>query len=60
MSENLTSKGKDTLEAKMASVFSAEIKQLSTDLQRILIDDMVTVFENRINVLKRSIVKNKV
>ncbi len=60
MNENLLSKGRNALEAKMASVFNAEIKQLSTELQRILIDDMVTVFENRINVLNRSIVKSKI
>jgi len=40
------------LEAKMASVFGEEIKQLSTELRQILIDDMVTAFENRIKVLK--------
>ena len=50
-------RSRDDLEAKMASVFSSEIKQLSTHLQRILIDDMVTAYENRINVLNCSITK---
>jgi len=38
----------------MADVFGEKIKELSTDLQQILIDDMVTAFENRINVLNRA------
>lgn len=41
------------LEAKMTSVFSEKINALSTELQRILLDDMVTAFENRLNVLNR-------
>jgi hypothetical protein len=45
---------RDALEAKMADVFSEKIKTLSTDLQQILIDDMVTAFENRLNVLNRA------
>jgi hypothetical protein len=39
------------LEAKMAAVFGTEISKLSTELQEILIDDMVTAFENRLKVL---------
>jgi hypothetical protein len=39
------------LEAKMANVFEAQIEGLSTELRQILIDDMVTAFENRIKVL---------
>lgn len=49
-----TVKNRDALEAKMADVFSEKIKTLSTDLQQILIDDMVTAFENRLNVLNRA------
>ena len=47
-------KSRDALEAKMADVFGEKIKTLSTDLQQILIDDMVTAFENRLNVLNRA------
>jgi hypothetical protein len=50
----------DELEAKLASIFSEQIKELSTELQQILIDDMVTAFENRINVLNRPHVKSKI
>jgi hypothetical protein len=53
VNKNNTEKERNTLEAKMATVFAEKIKQLSTDLQKILIDDMVTAFENRLNVLNR-------
>jgi hypothetical protein len=54
LKENLVIKTRDELEAKMAAVFGEEIKELSTELREILLDDMVTAFENRINVLNRS------
>ena len=44
-------KSRKELEAKMAAVFGEKIEGLSTELQRILLDDMVTAFENRLNVL---------
>ncbi len=44
-------KDRDELEAKMTAVFGEKIKELSAELQQILIDDMVTAFENRIKVL---------
>ena len=47
-------KNRKELEAKMASVFGEKIKKLSTELQKILIDDMVTAFENRLNVLNNA------
>lgn len=40
------------LEAKLATVFICELNHLSTELREILLDDMVTAFENRLNVLK--------
>jgi hypothetical protein len=46
-------KARKELETKMAAVFGEKIKNLSTELQRILLDDMVTAFENRLNVLNR-------
>jgi hypothetical protein len=54
LKQEATLKGRQELEAKMASVFGEKIKQLSTELQRILLDDMVTAFENRLNVLNRA------
>jgi hypothetical protein len=47
-------KSRKELEAEMATVFSEKIKQLSTELQKILLDDMVTAFENRLKVLNRA------
>ena len=47
------------LEAKMRMVFGEKIKTLSTELQRILLDDMVTAFENRLNVLNRANMKRR-
>jgi hypothetical protein len=37
----------------MATVFGEKIKGLSTELQEILLDDMVTAFEDRLVVFKR-------
>jgi hypothetical protein len=51
---NLTPKQRKELEAKMAKTFKENLKGLSTELQKILIDDMVTAFQNRINVLMRA------
>jgi hypothetical protein len=44
-------KDRKELETKLANVFSEKIAGLSTELRQILIDDMVTAFENRLNVL---------
>jgi tRNA C32,U32 (ribose-2'-O)-methylase TrmJ len=49
--QQIADKGRKELEAKMAAIFGENIKGLSTELQEILLDDMVTAFENRLNVL---------
>ena len=54
MKQETAIKGRQELEAKMATIFGEKIQQLSTELQKILLDDMVTAFENRMNVLNRS------
>jgi hypothetical protein len=46
--------GRNVLEERMAAVLKERVKELSTELQEILIDDMVTAFENRLKVLKRA------
>lgn len=48
-------KDRKELEAKLANVFTEKMTKLSTELREILLDDMVTAFENRLNVLNRSI-----
>ena len=54
MSQNIPFKQRKELEAKMAEVFKEDIEMLSTELQKILLDDLVTAFQNRINVLIRA------
>ena len=51
--QSVSFKSRKELEIKMASVFDENIRNLSTDLQKILLDDMITAFENRLNVLNR-------
>jgi hypothetical protein len=54
LNQQLAVKGRKELEAKMTTVFSEKIKGLSVELQEILLDDMVTAFENRLIVFKRA------
>jgi len=55
--KQVADKSRKQLEAKLANVFDQEINGLSTELRAILLDDMVTAFENRINVLNNAIEK---
>jgi len=50
----MTLKQRKELEAKMIKVFRENIKILSAELQKILVDDLVTAFQNRVNVLIRA------
>ncbi|MCJ7431345.1 hypothetical protein MUO83_09075 [Candidatus Bathyarchaeota archaeon] len=54
MKQRITIKQRKELEARMAKVFHKNVKGLSAELQRILLDDLVTAFQNRINVLIRA------
>jgi len=54
LKQHITIKQRKELEVKMAKVFHKNIKGLSAELQRILLDDLVTAFQNRINVLIRT------
>ena len=54
MKQHIALAQRKELEAKMAKVFHKNIKGLSTELQRILLDDLVTAFQNRIKVLIRA------
>jgi hypothetical protein len=51
---SLTLKQRRDLSTKMSKVLKQDIKELSTELQAILSDDLVTAFQNRINVLIRA------
>ena len=54
MEHQTNAKSRKELKHKMAAVFSEKIQQLSPDLQYILLDDLVTAFENRLSVLNRT------
>ncbi|MEM2914475.1 MAG: hypothetical protein QXH91_03615 [Candidatus Bathyarchaeia archaeon] len=51
MKRDMPIKERKRLENKMARVFGENIAELSTELQKILIDDLVTAFQNRLKVL---------
>jgi hypothetical protein len=54
LKSTITFKQRKQLEDKMAHVFRENLNVLPTELQRILLDDLVTAFQNRINVLVRA------
>jgi hypothetical protein len=55
--KQIADKNRKELEAKLANVFNQEIDGLPTELREILLDDMVTAFENRLNVLNNLTLK---
>jgi hypothetical protein len=55
--KQIAEKNRKELEAKLAHVFVDEIDVLPSELRAILLDDMVTAFENRLNVLNNLAVK---
>ena len=52
-------KERKKLEARLADALQEKISELSTELREILLDDMVTAFENRLNVLNHASLKTK-
>jgi len=54
LKQNITFKQRKELKTKMAEALQENIKDLSTEFQKILLDDLVTAFQNRINVLIRA------
>jgi hypothetical protein len=54
MKGQYSSKDRNELRRKMATVLGEEIQMLSTELQEIFLDDFVTAFENRLKVLNRA------
>jgi hypothetical protein len=50
----LSVKNRKELKNKMAEVFSDKIKTLPAEMQDIFLDDIVTAFENRLDVLSRA------
>jgi len=54
LKKGLTIKERKELQSKMSKVFHSNINELSTELQKILLDDLATAFQNRMNVLIRA------
>ncbi|HKM60602.1 MAG TPA: hypothetical protein VJY36_06995 [Candidatus Bathyarchaeia archaeon] len=52
MSRQLTVKFRKDLKAEMVSVFEEKTQGLSVELQKILLNDIVTAFGNRLIVFK--------
>ena len=52
--KQIADKGRKEIEAKLEDVFNEKINGLSTELREILLDDMVTAFENRLKVLNNA------
>ena len=53
MEGQYSSEDRDDLKLKFAKVFDANIWMLSSDLREVLLDDLVTAFENRVKVLRK-------
>jgi uncharacterized protein len=51
--QNVSTKQRRALASKMGEVFEANIKTLSKEMQETLLDDLVTAFLNRLDVLTR-------
>ena len=54
MNIRLTRKDRTEIKAKMTTVFDEKMKSLSARLQDILMDDLVTAFESRLDILQRT------
>jgi hypothetical protein len=52
--KQLTSKNRKDLKNKMATVLNDKIQGLSADMKEILLDDLVTAFESRFDVLSQA------
>ena len=52
--KQLTSKTRKDLKDKMAEVLNDNIQMLSSSMQDILLDDLITAFESRFDVLSQA------
>jgi hypothetical protein len=52
--KQITNKNRKQLKNKMAEALSGNIKKLSVEMQEILVDDLITAFENRYEVLSEA------
>jgi len=54
MTHNQNLRNRKKIESKMVAALSEEMRPLSKDYQKLLVADLVTAFENRLNVLNRA------
>ena len=54
MLDQANTKNRKVLRNKMAEVFNDEIKALPMEVQYILLDDLVTAFENRLSIFSQA------
>jgi hypothetical protein len=52
--KQLTNKNRKDLKSKMSTVLNDKIQGLSADMKEILVDDLVTAFETRFDVLSQT------
>lgn len=57
--KQIANKDRKKLETGLANVFHEKINSLPSELREILLDDMITAFENRIDVLSRVDIKER-
>ena len=53
MENRISRKSRKELKIKMSDVFKERISALSPDLREVLLDDLVTAFENRLKILNK-------
>jgi len=54
MTNQITAKSRKELKNKMVVVFGEDVKRLSTDLQDVFLDDLVTALESRLKILDKT------
>jgi hypothetical protein len=54
MKAKFSSKNRKQLQAKLGTILNDKIQSLSLEYRDILLDDMVTAFENRLTALSRT------
>lgn len=54
MRQNISPKRRKALAKKIGKVLNEDIRMLSNEMQEILLDDLVTAFLNRLDVLTRT------
>ena len=52
--KQIPGKERKQIESRLADVFQSQINGLTAELREILLDDMVTAFENKLNVLNQA------